>query len=61
MAFWVVHDFADEVHSNVGRELLEQFASSEEDFQTVIRVVQETVDVMNLLYDATWRYMQDAA
>ena len=61
VAFWVVHDFADADHSSVGRELLEQFAGSEEDFQTVIRVVQETVDVMNLLYDATWRYMQDAA
>ena len=61
VAFWSVHDVADEDHSGIGRELLEEFAHEEADFQLVLQVVRETIDMMNLLTADTWRVMQEAA
>lgn len=61
VAFWTVHDVADEDHSGIGRELLEEFAHEEADFQLVLQVVRETIDMMNLLTADTWRVMQEAA
>ena len=61
IAIWVVHDVADEDHSGIGRELLDQFATSQQDLETVIGVVQQTVNMMKLLADDTWRCMQEAA
>ena len=61
VAFWTVHDVADEDHSGIGRELLGEFAHSEADFQIVLRVVRETIDMMNLLTQDTWRGIQEAA
>ena len=61
VAFWTVHDVADEDHSGIGRELLDEFAHTEEDFQLVLKVVRETIDMMNLLTADTWRVMQEAA
>jgi pyrroloquinoline quinone (PQQ) biosynthesis protein C len=51
VAYWVVHDSADEDHSDVGRELLDQFAPTDKDKELVIRTVQNTVDVMHVMYD----------
>ena len=61
VAFWTVHDVADEDHSGIGRQLLEEFARDEADFRLVLRVVRETIDMMNLLTADTWRVMQEAA
>jgi pyrroloquinoline-quinone synthase len=61
VAFWTVHDVADEDHSGIGRELLDEFAHDEADFQLVLKVVRETIDMMNLLTAETWRVMQEAA
>ncbi len=61
VAFWVVHDVADEDHSGIGRQLLEEFAKDETDFRLVLSVVRETIDMMNLLTADTWRVMQEAA
>ena len=61
VAFWTVHDVADEDHSGIGRELLDEFAHDEADFQLVLKVVRETIDMMNLLTADTWRVMQEAA
>ena len=61
VAFWTVHDVADEDHSDIGRELLDQFATSEADLETVLRVVRGTVGILTLLEDDTWRCMQEAA
>jgi len=61
VAFWTVHDVADEDHSDIGRELLDQFATSEADLETVLRVVRGTVGILTLLEDDTWRQMQEAA
>ena len=61
VAFWTIHDVADEDHSGIGRELLDEFAHNEADFQLVLKVVRETIDMMNLLTADTWRVMQEAA
>ncbi|MBM3510255.1 MAG: iron-containing redox enzyme family protein [Alphaproteobacteria bacterium] len=60
VAFWTVHDVADEDHSGVGKELLEQFAKSDSDRQRVLEIVQETVDMTFLLYDDMYRSIKKA-
>lgn len=61
LAYWVVHDSADEDHADVGRELLAQFAPTEKDKQFVLKVVQNTVDVMHVMYDDIYAHMQALA
>ncbi len=51
IAYWVIHDSADEDHSDVGRELLDQFAPTDKDKEMVLQTVRNTVDVMHLMYD----------
>ena len=58
VAYWVVHDSADEDHSGVGRELLDQFAPTDRDKELVLRTVQSTVDVMHLMYDDFYAHMK---
>lgn len=59
--FWVVHDEADEDHSGVGVELLEDFARTEAQRRRVIEVVNETIGMTFLLYDGIYRRMQALA
>ena len=54
VAFWVVHDVADEDHSGIGKQLLDEFASSEGDRQRVLQIVQETVDMTFLMFDSMY-------
>ena len=61
VAYWIVHDTADEDHSGVGVKLLEQFAKTQADLQLVIDTVETTVDVMHLMYDDIWAHMQKVA
>jgi pyrroloquinoline quinone (PQQ) biosynthesis protein C len=61
IAYWVVHDSADEDHSGVGRELLDQFAPSDRDKELVLKIVRETVDVMHVMYDDFYRHMKAIA
>lgn len=56
VAYWVVHDSADEDHSDVGRQLLDQFAPTDADKELVLRTVQETVDVMHVMYDDIYNH-----
>ncbi len=58
MAFWVIHDEADEDHSGVGEELLADFAKTDDERNLVIKTVQETVEMTFLLYDGILRRMQ---
>lgn len=58
IAYWVVHDSADEDHSDVGRELLAQFAPTDRDKEQVLRIVQETVDVMHVMYDDIYAHLK---
>ncbi|MDA0261891.1 MAG: hypothetical protein O3A21_06835, partial [Proteobacteria bacterium] len=52
VAFWTVHDVADEDHSGVGKELLEEFATTDADRERVLEIVQETVDMTFLFFDS---------
>jgi pyrroloquinoline quinone (PQQ) biosynthesis protein C len=58
VAYWIVHDTADGDHSDVGRELLAEFAKTQQDLQLVIETVQTTVDVMHVMYDDIYRHLQ---
>jgi pyrroloquinoline quinone (PQQ) biosynthesis protein C len=59
VAYWVVHDTADEDHSGVGVKLLDRFATTEAELQLVIDTVRTTVDVMHLMYDDIWGHMRN--
>ncbi len=61
IAYWTVHDTADEDHSGVGVKLLDQFATVEAERQLVIDTVETTVDIMHLMYDDMWANMQRIA
>jgi pyrroloquinoline quinone (PQQ) biosynthesis protein C len=58
LAYWYVHDKADEDHSDAGRELVEKFARTEADRELVIKTVRKTVDVMFVMYDDVWSHMR---
>ncbi|MDA0260834.1 MAG: iron-containing redox enzyme family protein [Proteobacteria bacterium] len=52
--FFSVHEMADEDHAGIGRDLLSEFATSEEDFQLVLKTVGECLDMMKLMYDSIY-------
>jgi len=58
VAYWVVHDTADDEHSGVGTKLLDQYATTVADRELVIHTVQTTVDIMHIMYDDIWKNMQ---
>ena len=51
VAFFIIHDEADAEHSDVGRELLGEFANTEEDRKFVLQVVREHMTIAFNLYD----------
>lgn len=51
IAFYTVHDHADEEHSDIGRQLLMKFAKTDDDFERVVRAVSDMVKVSKVLYD----------
>ena len=55
MKFFTVHEEADTDHANIGRELLSEFARTEDDFRLVLRTVEQTVDMMLLLHEDIYR------
>ena len=55
--FWTVHDVADTDHADVGVELVQQFAMSDEAQETVRRVVRQMVDIYWLMFDDIERGM----
>ena len=58
VAYWTVHDTADDEHSDVGVRLLDKFARTEDDLRLVIETVQAMIDVMHLMYDDIWANMR---
>jgi pyrroloquinoline quinone (PQQ) biosynthesis protein C len=56
VAYWVIHDSADEEHSDVGRRLLDQFATSEADRRLVLKTVKLMLDIQHLMYDDIHRH-----
>ena len=51
VAYWVIHDSADEEHSDVGRKLLDQFARTEDERRLVLRTVRQMLEIQHLMYD----------
>jgi len=51
VAFFVIHDEADAEHSDVGRELLGEFARTEKDREFVLQIVREHMGIAFNLYD----------
>lgn len=49
--FWVIHDEADSEHSNVGVELLADFAKTDADRELVVKAAREMIEMTMLLYD----------
>ena len=54
-AFWTVHEDADKEHSDIGRELLDSFAATDEDQDLVRKAVRECVAMMWLMHDGIHR------
>ena len=57
VAFWSVHDVADEDHSGIGKDLLADFAKTEADGKLVIDTVTATLDRMFVFYDDMYALM----
>ncbi len=57
-AFFTVHDKADEDHSSIGKELLDKFAKTEEDFKLVLRTVKNTLAMSKMFDDGVYRRVQ---
>jgi pyrroloquinoline-quinone synthase len=49
--FWIIHDEADGEHSNVGVELLGDFAKTDQDRELVLKTAREMIEMSMLLYD----------
>ena len=56
VAYWVIHDHADGEHSDVGRKLLDQFATTEDDRKLVLKTVELMLDIQHLMYDDIYRH-----
>jgi pyrroloquinoline quinone (PQQ) biosynthesis protein C len=60
VAFWVIHDVADEDHSGIGKRLLDSFAKTEADRRKVLEIVRETLDMLFTMYDGIHREVEAA-
>ena len=60
IAFYTVHDHADEEHSGIGKKLLTRFARTEDDLNRVIKAVTDMVRVSAVLYDGIYKCVQRA-
>ncbi|MGA0347216.1 MAG: TenA family transcriptional regulator [Alphaproteobacteria bacterium] len=56
VAYWVIHDSADEEHSDVGKKLLDQYATTDKERQLVIKTAKQMLDVQHLMYDDMLKY-----
>lgn len=58
IAFYTVHEEADEDHSDIGRQLLEKFATTDAELQLVERTVRDMVDMHYVCYDGILRRLE---
>lgn len=61
IAFYTVHDHADEEHSDVGRKLLTSFAKTDQDLERVVQAVSDMLRVSKVLYDGIYDCVKRAA
>jgi pyrroloquinoline-quinone synthase len=59
--FYTVHIHADAEHSDIGRRLLDKFASSDSDLALVIQTVRNTIGIEDLLFDDLYRHLRSFA
>jgi len=53
--FWTVHAVADEDHTDIGRQLLDEFARTEQDQKLVLKAIEEAHQMFRMLDDGTHR------
>jgi pyrroloquinoline-quinone synthase len=58
IAFYTVHEEADEEHTSIGLRLLERFAERDEDLELVVQTVQDMVDVHYVFFDGIYKRVQ---
>jgi pyrroloquinoline quinone (PQQ) biosynthesis protein C len=58
-AFYSVHEEADKDHSNLGLEILRDFAHSDADIDLVIRAVRDAVEVSWGMFEDIWHMVQE--
>ena len=58
LAFFTVHQRADTDHANIGRKLLSRFAKTDDDKRRVLKTVEQTLDLMLLMYDDIYRRLE---
>ena len=61
VAFWVIHDSADEDHSSIGKELLDKFAKTETDLKLVVSTVRNTLAMSKMFDDGVYWRLQTLA
>lgn len=58
VAFWTVHDKADDDHSDAGRQILDRFVKTDAERKLVIDVARRSNKIRRLMYDEVWENMQ---
>lgn len=58
VAYWIIHDHADGEHSDVGRRLLDQFATNQAERELVLRTVELMLDMQRLMYSDIHGYAE---
>ncbi len=61
VAFFVVHDKADEDHGDAGRSMIDRFAKTEEQRQLVINVARKSNKIRRAMFDEIWTTAQSLA
>jgi len=61
VAFYVVHDKADEDHGDVGRFLCDKFVKTEAERRLMIEVAAKSNRIRRRMYDEVWSNMQGLA
>jgi pyrroloquinoline quinone (PQQ) biosynthesis protein C len=58
LAYWIVHDKADEDHGEAGRQVLDRFVKTEAERQLVVETARKYMDISALMFDETWGHAQ---
>lgn len=59
LAYWYVHDKADEDHSDAGRQLLERFVKTDAERELVLKTAGNYMDIAALMFDDIWARTKD--
>ncbi|MCX7198917.1 MAG: iron-containing redox enzyme family protein [Proteobacteria bacterium] len=59
LAYWFVHDKADEDHSDAGRQVLDRFVKTDAERELVLRTAANYMDIAALMFDDIWARAKD--